>query len=631
MVETAVQLADPPKEWVVLELSPRAEGENPEVIEVSIHHLLRGSVVYIPGSVVHMDDETIIHYLIDGYLFIRRDFPDERFYRLEGSKYIQSVVTKPSALKRFRQLACVSEKEIERLRAMVRQQEDQGIEVGDTVVVISGPYKRIKADVIEEIPELDSVQVHIHLRSKESLVTLPRSCLRLESKAPRPPWVEKGEKLCAWFKAAMPALLWSGNTRRLSDLLSQWETLYFYTIRVQHLAQIYKKAPDVSVLEQKYLEYLTVTQHLNRLLWLESVIEIPEIPPTQALREVEKRWGRLHTWNAQAGSLAHSLKANRPLPSLSIEIVGSVEKWLVLNSFVSRVRPLAKSMKMISQNLVFDGNNLVCRCAMAPGLADLRDHQGRPTGGIVGTINALAALKKRYPKATLYFVWDGSSRRRKELFPGYKEGRGEPKATFEGSWLREALPYFGVTQVVNPVEEADDVVASLVEGMLAGQQNIIVSTDRDLLQLASSTTSLLVPSVGSGKEQIYTPVEVRSEYGVESPDLMPHVRALSGDTSDNIPGVPGFGLKTAKKILGPYKTIDRLLQSNLAGLSQAQYAALKANVSRVRQNVDLLTLVRGLTFETIPATIDSGVALQRLQDVDAKAERSVRVFFPDTT
>lgn len=624
----------PSVEWVTVMLSQRAEGENPEVIEASIHHLLRNSVVYIPVSVVHIDDETVVQYLIDGYLFIRRDFPDERFFRLEGSKYVQTIITKPSVVRGTRQLACISQAEINRLQQMVRVQEDQGIDVGDTVTVISGPYKRIKATVVEDLPELDSVQVYIHLRSKESLVTLPRSCLRLDSKAPTPSWVDRGQRLCAWFRAAIPVLLWEGDVRGLNELVEQYIHLHGWLLQAQRFSRVLwaTKVPlDTSALARKLSEYITILGWAHKAQRLLSHLRVLQEPlPCERLSAVAHEWALLEKWESQTNSLSTAIAASYTCVPPWAELQVVAEEWDRLEGFVTRARvTVADVKKMTSRNLVIDGNNLVCRCAMAPGLSSLRDSKGRPTGGIVGTLNALAALRKRYPEHLIYFVWDGSSQRRRTIFPGYKQGRGAPKATFEGEWLRETLPFFGVFQAVNNIEEADDVIASLVSGRLAGQQNVVVSTDRDLLQVVSETTQLLVPAMGGTKERVYTPKDVCAEYGVDTPEQMPQVRALSGDTSDCIPGVPGFGLKTARKVLALYKTVDRLLDSNLAGLSQGQYTALRAHAPQVRLNVGLLTLVRDLEYQVIPANLDDAAAVQRLQDVDAK-DRSVRVFFPNT-
>lgn len=622
----------PLEEWVVVELSQRAEGENPEVVAASIRHLLRNSVVYIPASVTVLDDETTINYLIDGYCFIRRDsFPDAKFYRLEGSKYVQTIVTKPTSVRGARKIACVSSAEINRLRQMVVIQENQGIEVNDVVTVISGPYKNISATVIEDLVEMDSVQVFIHLRSKESLVTLPRSCLRLQTKAPTPPWMEKGKQFCTWFKSVIPLLLWAGNAEDLRDVLDQYLMLQTWLQKVSQVAQQLRvlSAPDITLSEMdtNIESFFRLSSWVRKMSDLSKWLDVDAPLPTESLLAASRSWELLQKWTLSLAS-ANSV-GDTEVPSLE-PLVEPIEKWVYLQKNTGKAAQLAGELKRLSsRNIVIDGNNMVCRCSMAPGLSDLHDTQGRPTGGIVGTINSLSSLRKKYPDASIYFVWDGSSQRRRAVFPAYKAGRGEPKATFESSWLREALPYFGVIQVTHPDEEADDLIASLVAQDLSGQQNIIVSTDRDLLQLVTQTTHVYVPAWGSAKERVYTPDDVRSEYGVD-PEGMPQLRALSGDSSDNIPGVPGFGLKTAQKVLAPYKTVDRLLKSNMAELTQKQYANLRSCADQIRKNAAMMFLLRDLPYQLTPANPDQTAVNTRLLDVDAKVERAMRVLFPDS-
>jgi len=85
------------------------------------------------------------------------------------------------------------------MRRQIYVETDQGIGIGDTVAITSGPYRQIEAKVIEEIPEEDKVQVHIQLRSKDSIVTLPRSFLRLVTRADRPVILDRFTAVKAWF------------------------------------------------------------------------------------------------------------------------------------------------------------------------------------------------------------------------------------------------------------------------------------------------------------------------------------------------------------------------------------------------------------------------------------------------
>jgi len=151
-------------------------------------------------------DSRVVHKLIDNYVFVRRDHPDPYYYRTEGTKYISAVLTAVNG--RVRQLSTVRDADITKMRKQIQVETDQGIEVGDEVEVMSGAYKGIRGRVIEEIPEKDSVQVYISLRSKQAIVTLPRSFLRFvthEEAGDTPafsPFRTKYLRITEWFRRA---------------------------------------------------------------------------------------------------------------------------------------------------------------------------------------------------------------------------------------------------------------------------------------------------------------------------------------------------------------------------------------------------------------------------------------------
>jgi DNA polymerase-1 len=213
------------------------------------------------------------------------------------------------------------------------------------------------------------------------------------------------------------------------------------------------------------------------------------------------------------------------------------------------------------------------------------------------------------------------------MFPAYKANRGELRAFFEIEYLKKVLPSLGISQAWHPEEEADDVIATLLRGPLKGQQNIVVGTDRDLLQLVTETDHMFVPAVGAGKEHYFDIATVEEEYGVP-PERIVHYRAIDGDTSDNIPGAPGFGPKLASKLLKSYGTVDGVFASSLVGLTPKQYTSLRASEKQVRLNVELMVLRDNLALTLTHPNPDRTVAAERLQNVDVKVESILPVFFP---
>jgi transcription antitermination factor NusG len=163
-------------DWVVLELSPQGEDEDPDVLRASLARSLRGSEIFIPASISKVGDSRVVHKLIDNYVFVKREHPDQHYFRMEGSKYVTSVLTVKDG--RVRKISVVRDVDIAKMRRQIQVETEQGIEVDDEVEVMSGAYKGIRCKVIEEIRENETVQVYVNLRSKQTIVTLPRSFLK---------------------------------------------------------------------------------------------------------------------------------------------------------------------------------------------------------------------------------------------------------------------------------------------------------------------------------------------------------------------------------------------------------------------------------------------------------------------
>lgn len=551
--------------WVVLELTSKSEGEDPDIIKASIRHVLRGAEIFIPASVVERGQVREFSYLVDGYAFVKHRFPDSHYQRLEDTKYVQNPLYQYTG-RREKRLATITSDQIDKLRSQVVKEVDQGIEVGDTVMIISGAYKHIRALVCEEIPEQDAVVVHIVLRSTDRLVTLPRAFLRLEVKSPLAPFREALRQQSAWASAVLK------------------------------LFAMDESRADV-------------------------------------LHELEAEREQLDQWVQSYGSLDSTLNAvaRQPDAATVLQRFGS---YLLLDRLAMSYRETHAAVANLASkqpklNFVVDGTQLYVRCAMSPGLGKLTDKDGHRTGPIVGFLRSLAAIKKRHPESNFYVTWDGHSGRRKEMFSGYKSHRPARSETvpFGVEWLMKALPRLGIRQAFNPAEEADDVMASLVRGQLRESSNIVITTDRDLLQLVSTSTFQLCPAVGGTKEKLYDPATVESEYGVV-PSAMVQLRALSGDASDHIPGTPGFGLKVAARVVKVYGTVSALFKSNLAGMTPKQAKSLRASEGQVRLNLELMTL-RDVKYTEIDAKPDRQEAERQLKGISVRSDALLAAFFPN--
>lgn len=605
------------EQWVILELSSKADGEDPDLIRRSITYSIRGADVFIPAAVTQQGEDRVIHYLVEGYAFIRHDHAPQIYNRLENSKYVQAVVTKVSRTDRgrsVRELAFISSKDVEKMKRQIHVETDQGIGVGDTVLITSGAYKQIQAKVIEDIPEDDKVQVHVLLRSKDSIVSLPRSFLRLVEKAPKPPAVDRFSTLREWFNDCIDLIRASeaptptaAPIQKKFDLAHPLLSMGSRFERQTSLVWALIKDLNASSLQKKAEGALRLTNLAGRWGALSSMVMGTEAP---ALKSVEDRYLKLMT-----------------ILSFTDQVEELEESLLDLEDKMEIKGPMV-------QNVVVDGLNVAFRCLYAPGMSEMRDMHGRPTGVLFGFIRVLMSLTKKYPGAALYVTWDGSSRTRKAKFAGYKANREPSQISAEDgngnpwdqvAWLRAVLPLLGVTQVYNPQEEADDVIATLVRGRLKGQQNVFMSTDRDLLQLVSETDRFLVPSQGKRREALYDVAKVTEEWGV-APDNIVSLRALLGDSSDNIPGVPTVPQKVLTELLQLYRSIDSIYRSNLAGLTKLRYKCLREAELQVRLNLDLMTL-RDVPLTDIAPNPDQTAAVERLTDVDVQVEPILAAFF----
>lgn len=175
---------------------------------------------------------------------------------------------------------------------------------------------------------------------------------------------------------------------------------------------------------------------------------------------------------------------------------------------------------------------------------------------------------------------------RKELFAGYQAKRPEmdKELVEQIPKVHDLIYSFGI-----PIFEVDGFEADDVLGTLATRskdQVIIVTGDRDLLQLVNAHTFLYMPTRGLSEAKLYDEKAVEERMGVP-PRLVPDIKALAGDASDNYPGVPGIGPKTAAALLGKYKSVANILKTNELTPEEKESARLSHDLATIRTNVPL--------------------------------------------
>lgn len=255
----------------------------------------------------------------------------------------------------------------------------------------------------------------------------------------------------------------------------------------------------------------------------------------------------------------------------------------------------------MSGTLVVDGNNLLLRSVFAAqaGHVRLSNDEGVPTAALHIFASMLAKYVCLVDPDHMVVCWDGGkSVHRQAIFAGYKAARADKpdveEETTPFGQAKEFLTLAGIHHVEQPGVEADDLVAAYWRGNRAGQRLYILSGDKDFLQLLDGYTEQIRP--GGGVDERWTINRVRTEFGCK-PEHLPLVMALTGDTSDNVPGIPGFGTKTAVKVLSKH---DWSLDSLLSCPGHPKLAGQREAVMRNLSLVDLRTAIPGIEVPPAP-------------------------------
>jgi len=253
---------------------------------------------------------------------------------------------------------------------------------------------------------------------------------------------------------------------------------------------------------------------------------------------------------------------------------------------------------------LIDGNSLLYRAFFA--LPPLTNAEGEQTNAVYGFTNMLFKIidEERPDMMAVAFDLPGPTFRH-ERFPDYKATR--PKAPDElvaqMDMAREVLDAMRIPAYDYASYEADDIIGALAEqAERAGHRVLIVTGDLDELQLVSDRISVMVTRRGISDTKVYDVEAVRERYGFD-PDRLTDFRALRGDASDNIPGVPGVGEKTATSLLKQFGSLESVLE-RLDEVKPARVAAaLEAHADMAKGAKELATIVRDVPVELEPDAV----------------------------
>ena len=255
--------------------------------------------------------------------------------------------------------------------------------------------------------------------------------------------------------------------------------------------------------------------------------------------------------------------------------------------------------------MLLDGNSLAYRAFYALPAENFKTQGGLTTNAVYGFTAMLINLLRDESPTHVAAAFDVSRQTfRSERYPEYKANRSSTPDEFRGQIdvTKEVLAALGITVLAEPGFEADDLIATLTtQAEKEGYQVLVVTGDRDSLQLVSDDVTVLYPRKGVSELTRFTPAAVVEKYGL-TPEQYPDFAALRGDPSDNLPGIPGVGEKTASKWITEYGSLQALVD-NVDSVRGKVGDALRANLASVVLNRELTDLVRDVPLAQTPDTL----------------------------
>jgi DNA polymerase-1 len=268
------------------------------------------------------------------------------------------------------------------------------------------------------------------------------------------------------------------------------------------------------------------------------------------------------------------------------------------------------------QLFLIDGNSLAYRAFFAlPESIGTSD--GRPTNAIYGLASMLVKIIDEHHPQGVVVAWDAGWSGREKTYDLYKAQRKPRPDLLREQWphLMPLVEAFGYTNVKVDGYEADDVIASLTkQARDQGIEVMVVTGDRDAYQLVTEGVRVMSTSRGITETKIYDRAAVEERYGVP-PELICDLMGLRGDTSDNIPGVPGIGEKTATQLLQQFGSLEAVLES----VDQISGKKRKENLTEHADDARLSKRLATLQYD-IETGVDLGAAMASEPDRGALRE-----------
>ncbi|MBU5350661.1 DNA polymerase I [Paenibacillus barcinonensis] len=247
--------------------------------------------------------------------------------------------------------------------------------------------------------------------------------------------------------------------------------------------------------------------------------------------------------------------------------------------------------------ILIDGNSIIYRAFFA--MPPLTNSKGLHTNAVYGFTTMLLRLLEEHKPTHVMVAFDaGKVTFRHEGYQEYKGGREKtpPELSEQFPLLKELLQGLGIAQFELAGYEADDIIGTLTKRADdAGRQVLVVSGDKDMLQLASDHVNIGLTRKGVTEIELYDPAQIKERYGL-TPLQIIDLKGLMGDASDNIPGIPGVGEKTALKLLHQFGSVEEVL-SGTGELKGKMKEKIEAHAEDARMSKQLATIHREVPLE----------------------------------
>lgn len=264
----------------------------------------------------------------------------------------------------------------------------------------------------------------------------------------------------------------------------------------------------------------------------------------------------------------------------------------LINSFEREGHRLKKKLVLI------DGNSIAYRAFFALPL--LNNDKGVHTNAVYGfTMMLMKILEDEKPTHIMVAFDAGKTTFRHKTFSEYKGGRQKtpPELSEQFPFIRELLDAYGISRYELENFEADDIIGTLsLKAEKDGYEVKVISGDKDLTQLSSDSTTVAITRKGITDIEEYTPEHIKEKYGL-TPEQIVDMKGLMGDASDNIPGVPGVGEKTAIKLLKEFETVEKLIDSIDQVAGKKLQEKLEEFKEQARMSKELATIIRDAPVE----------------------------------